>query len=176
MNPHDDAKLRRFLPHSVIDEATLRRAQWFHESQYAFERHAAFVRDLVEAGGRAGVGSHGQLQGLGYHWELWAMQSGGLAEHEMLKVATIHGAEALGLDGDLGSIEPGKLADLVVLEADPRDDIRNTARVESVMINGRLHDAGTLAETYPRQREISPLWWWDQEPSGVPGLNGVGGR
>ena len=90
----------------------------------------------------AGVGSHGQLQGLGYHWELWATQSGGMSEHDALRVATALGAEAIGLDGDLGSIEPGKLADLVVLEANPLDDIRNTNRIRYVMKNGRLYDAG----------------------------------
>ncbi|MDT8369822.1 MAG: amidohydrolase family protein [Longimicrobiales bacterium] len=173
-NPHDDAKLRRFVPHGVIDAATLRRGQWFHESQYAFRRHAEFVRDLVEAGGKAGVGSHGQLQGLGYHWELWAMASAGLDPLSALEVATLHGAQALGLDGDLGSIEPGKLADLVILEADPREDLRNTARISAVMMNGRLYDADTLSETWPRQREIPPLWWWDEEPG--EDLPGVGGR
>ena len=169
-NPHDDSKLRRFTPHDEIDSRTLRRSQWFRDDQHVFERHAMFVKDLVEAGGRAGVGSHGQLQGLGYHWELWAMASAEMDPHDALRVATIFGAEAIGLDQDLGSIEAGKLADLVILNANPLDDIRNTNAIESVMMNGRLYDGDTLRETYPRDRQLPPLWWWDDEPTGVPGM------
>ncbi len=168
-NPHDDAKLRRFTPHDQVDVRTLRRPQWFREDQHVFSRHALFVKDLVEAGGRVGVGSHGQLQGLGFHWELWALASGGLQPHDALRVATIFGAEAIGLDQDLGSIEPGKLADLLILDANPLDDIRNTNTIRSVMINGRLYDGDTLDETWPRNRTLGPLWWWNDEPAGVPG-------
>ena len=174
-NPHDDPKLRRFMPHAEIDRVTRRRGAgvdagpggWFREEEYVFRQHAEGVKALVEAGGIAGVGSHGQLQGLGYHWELWATQSGGLSEHQALRVATALGAEAIGLDGDLGSIAPGKLADLVVLDANPLDDIRNTNRIRYVMKNGRLYDAETLDETWPRARPLGRPTWLGDEPDGV---------
>ena len=174
-NPHDDPKLRRFIPHGELDRLTRRRGAgvdagpggWFREEEYVFRQHAEGVKAIVEAGGVAGVGSHGQLQGLGYHWELWATQSGGLSEHDALRVATALGAEAIGLDGDLGSIEPGKLADLVVLEANPLDDIRNTNLIRHVMKNGRLYDADTLDETWPRARAMDKPVWLGDEPDGV---------
>ena len=174
-NPHDDPKLRRFIPHAELDRLTRRRGAgvdagpggWFREEEYVFRQHAEGVKAIVEAGGVAGVGSHGQLQGLGYHWELWATQSGGLSEHDALRVATALGAEAIGLDGDLGSIDPGKLADLVVLEANPLDDIRNTNRIRYVMKNGRLYDAETLDETWPRDRPLGRPVWLGDEPDGV---------
>ncbi len=98
------------------------------------------------------------------------MQSGGLGEHDALRVATVLGAEAIGLGGDVGSLENGKLADLVILDGNPLDDIRNTSRIDAVMMNGRLYDADSLAERYPRQRELAPLWWWSDEPVEVPGI------
>jgi imidazolonepropionase-like amidohydrolase len=171
---HDDAKLNRFTPHHEIDEKTLRRgggpgqAGWFRREQHVFDDHARFVKDLVEAGGRAGVGSHGQLQGLGYHWELWSMQAGGLSQHDALRVATIFGAEAIGLDNHLGSIQSGKLADLVVLEENPLDDIRNTNTIRLVMKNGRLYEGDTLNELWPRRRALGPLSWWTDRPTTEP--------
>ncbi len=166
---HAEPKLRRFTPHRAIDQRTLRRL-WFHEIRQVFDDHAVFVKDLVAAGGRAGVGSHGQLQGLGYHWELWAMQSGGLSEHDALRIATVFGAEAIGLDQDVGSLKSGMLADLIVLEQNPLEDIRNTNTIRYVMKNGRLYEGDTLNEVWPRQRQLDGLWWWDREPATAAGI------
>lgn len=168
-NVNGDVKLNRFTPKSELDTKSRRRPGWFMFEEHVFEDHARFVNDLVKAGGTAGIGSHGQLQGLGYHWELWSVQSGGLSTHDALKVATIHGARALGLDGDLGSIEPGKLADLIILNKNPLENIRNTNTIAQVMKNGRLYDGNTLDEVYPLSRKaIVP--WQQGRPENVPGI------
>jgi hypothetical protein len=86
--------------------------KWFRQDEHVFPRTAAQAAKIVRAGGRVGVGSHGQLQGLGYHWEMWALAAGGLSGQEVLRAATLHGAEIIGIAQDVGSLEPGKKADL----------------------------------------------------------------
>ncbi|HEX6324669.1 MAG TPA: amidohydrolase family protein, partial [Vicinamibacterales bacterium] len=157
-----EARLRRFTPHDELDK--WKSTGWNRPDQYVFPLHAQQLTKWVEGGGKIGLGSHGEVQGLGTHWELWMMASGGMKPHDALKAATIDSADAIGFAKDLGSLEVGKLADLLVLDANPLEDIHNTAKIAEVMKNGRLYDAATLDETYPRKKALDPQWWWKLEP------------
>jgi hypothetical protein len=157
-----DQKLRRFTPDEWLDAYSLRPA-WseLDVSQYQFPEQAKDIAKIVAAGGLVGMGAHGHLHGLGAHWELWAMAMGGVKPMDLLRIGTINGATAIGLQRYLGSLEAGKLADLVVLDTSPLDDIHNTTDIRYVMKNGRLYVANTLEEVWPRSKPLDHQYWWD---------------
>ena len=157
-SPAKDVKLKYFTPYEELAQKAHRRSSWFMPEEHVFQKHAQGINDIVKQGGLAGIGSHGQLQGLGYHWELWSVASGGMSNLDALKVATIKGATAIGLDKDLGSIETGKLADMLILDKNPLENIRNSNTIKYVIKDGRMYDANTMDEIYPGQRKLSREW------------------
>ncbi len=163
-NPHDDPKVRRFYYHPELDHRVLRRSMWGRDDQYVFWGVAEAANRIVKEGGTAGLGSHGEFQGLGAHWELWMYQMAGMSNYDVLRVATIFGANAIGLGKQLGTLEPGKFADLLVLDKDPLQNIRNTNSIRRVMKNGRLYDADTLDEIWPTAKKAGPFWWSSYDP------------
>ena len=137
-------RLMQFTPRDVVDPRS-RRRMMAEEADYGHILPSKSAKRLSDSGVLINVGAHGQLQGLGYHWEMWNLAQGGMTPMDMLRAATMNPAKSLGLDKELGSIEVGKLADLVVLDRNPLENIRYTDSVFRVVLNGRVYDT-SLAE------------------------------
>lgn len=163
-DPLNNKKLARFIPSELINGMLRRRGQWFHPEEYGHKGIAEGAAKIVRAGGRVCLGGHGQMQGIGCHWELWSLQSGGMTPMEALRCATIFGAEAIGMARDVGSLETGKLADLIVLDQNPLTDIHNTNTIRYVMKNGEMYEGDSLDQIWPAQKKIDKQYWWDREP------------
>jgi len=118
---------------------------------YADDDSAATAKQLMEAGVLVNIGAHGQREGLAAHWEMWSFERGGMSPLQALQTATVNPAKHLGFWHDIGSLEEGKLADLVILDANPLDDIRNSDKISKVMLGGRLYDAKTMNEVNETQ-------------------------
>lgn len=129
---------------------------------------------IAAKGGRVGMGSHGNIPGLGYHYEMWLHALGGMSNHEILRSATIIGSTAIGHARSIGSLESGKLADLQVLDQNPLDNIHHTISIRYVMKSGRLYEAEDLAEIWPRDRDLDAMYLW--EPSRRPASTGTPAR
>jgi imidazolonepropionase-like amidohydrolase/Tol biopolymer transport system component len=152
----DHPLLTRHTPPQVL--AGRVRAITAPPDQFADQYSARESLRLARAGVPVAIGGHGQQPGLAAHWEIWSFVRGGATPVEALRFATAEGARVYGFT-DIGSLEPGKLADLVILEANPLEDIRNTERIEHVMLNGRLYEAATLHETVTGNRRRQPYHW-----------------
>jgi Tol biopolymer transport system component len=162
--PQDDAKLARFTPPDVIQEK-LRNRHWIPPEARTYRSFARDALRIQRAGGLVGMGSHGEVQGLGYHWELEVYASGGATPREVLRAATMGSSEVIGRVKEIGSLEPGKFADILILARDPLQDIRNARALREVMKNGRLYDAETLDEVWPRRKALGLLWFHGDEPA-----------
>ena len=164
-NVWENERLLAFTPRGVVD-ARSRRRLMAPDNDFNHVLIAKGAKQIADGGGSVQLGAHGQLQGLGAHWELWMLQQGGMSNLEALRAATIDGARYLGLDADIGSLEKGKLADLIVLDRNPLENIRNSESIALVVLNGRVYDAKTLNEVGTRQRE-RPRLWWETERTGT---------
>lgn len=174
-----NAHLMNFVPRYVVDPRSRRRTdapdeEWNHIKSAGIAKRVLDAKqaDIISKDGKGGgptIGAHGQLAGLAAHWEMWMLAQGGMTPHEVLRASTIDGAWYIGLDQDLGSIKAGKLADLVIFSQDPLTDIRKTESITTVIQNGRVYDARTLAQIAPVQTPAPKQFFVDlQKGSGTP--------
>jgi len=152
-----DAKQRRWFPWRMLIPQT--RVRWLRpETDYAYPLIAQAMADVIAEGGNGALGSHGEHHGLDAHWEVW-MEASALGNMGTLETASLGGARFLGADQDIGSLEVGKLADLMVLNANPLEDIHNTLKMQYVMKGGTLYDAETLDQVWPKAVKWGSYYW-----------------
>ncbi|MBL4604163.1 MAG: PD40 domain-containing protein [Flavobacteriaceae bacterium] len=159
-NVWDNKTLLKYTPRYVVDARSRHRIM-IPEKEYdnGHILTSRTVNDLSKLGVKVNLGAHGQLQGLGAHWELWMLQQGGMSNLEALKAATINGAEYIGVGDELGSLTKGKLADLIVLDKNPLENIRNSSSIIYTMINGRLYDTSTMNEIGNYDTKRTKFYW-----------------
>ncbi|MES2522296.1 MAG: amidohydrolase family protein [Gemmatimonadota bacterium] len=162
-NAYEEPRLRNFTFQPDLNRRT-RQGVWAPEDDFIFKGVATAAAKIVAHGGAVGVGAHHEVQGIGTPWDLLLIGSGGMPAHDVLRVGTIFGARSIGLARDLGSVEVGKLADLIVFDANPLADLRNILKVKYVMRNGTLFDSETLDEVWPQPRKLERRWWMDWLP------------
>ncbi|MDB5032446.1 amidohydrolase family protein [Mucilaginibacter sp.] len=150
--------LLNFTPQYIVDSRSRRRTTSEY-GEYGHIEISKYVKQIADGGTKVNLGAHGQLQGLGAHWEMWMLAQGGMTPLQVIRCATINGASYLGMDKEIGSLEKGKLADLIVLNQNPLDDIRNSDNIKYVMINGRLYDSDSMNEIGNHDKLRMRFWW-----------------
>lgn len=159
-NIWENEKLLKYTPRRIIDARSRHRTMIpMEEYENGHILTSKTCKALTDVGVKVNLGAHGQLQGLGAHWELWMLQQGGMTNHEALRAATLNGAEYLGMGNDVGSLKVGKLADLIVLDKNPLEDILNTNSVSHTMVNGRLYDTETMNEIGNHSKPRTQFYW-----------------
>lgn len=159
--------LSKSVPRTLLESRSVRRPT-APDEDYNVLRVARTATELQRLGVKVNIGAHGQREGLGAHWEMWMFGLGGMSPLEAIRTATINPAQYLGLDRDLGSIEPGKLADLVMIKGDVLADIRQSDQISHVMQNGRLYEVPTMNEVWPRPVARKPFFFEGQAGVGMP--------
>ena len=169
-NVWENKTLLKYTPRYVVDARSRHRIMIPEEEyQNGHILTSETVTALADEGVKVNLGAHGQLQGLGAHWELWMLQQGGLSNHEALKAATINGAGYIGVADELGSLEKGKLADLIIMDKNPLENIKNSNSVIYTMVNGRLYDVNTMNEIGNYKTKRSKFYFeMDGYNQGVP--------
>jgi len=159
--------LSRYVPRSVLEPRSVRRLIAPEEDFNVFNV-ARTATELQRAGVPVNLGAHGQREGLGAHWEMWTLARGGMTPLEVIRASTLNGARYLGMDKDIGSLEVGKLADLVILNGDILKDIRQSDQIAQVMINGRLYDVESMNEIGLRNKSRKPFFFEGKNGVNVP--------
>jgi imidazolonepropionase-like amidohydrolase/Tol biopolymer transport system component len=159
-NVWENKRLLNFYPRSLIDSRSRHRTMSpDSEFENGFIKVAQSCKKLVDAGVKVNLGSHGQIQGIGAHWELWMLQMGGLSPLQAIRCATQNGADYIGMGDQIGSLEKGKLADLIVMDKNPLENIRNSESIKYVMVNGRLFDAETMNQIGNYDIKRGKFYW-----------------
>ncbi|MGQ0648912.1 MAG: amidohydrolase family protein [Gemmatimonadaceae bacterium] len=154
-------KLRLWMPWQQLVPHSRRRVLR-PATDYSYPLLAQQVADIIAQGGHGAIGSHGQQHGIASHWEVW-MAASAMGPMGALELASKQGSIFLGAERDVGSIAVGKLADLIVLNSNPLQNIRNTADIRWVMKGGVLYDGMALDEVWPQARPYGPRPWINKE-------------